>query len=617
MKIKTALFALSVWMAIPVAAQAATYYLDDDGVNSLICDAAVSCGVTACRNWDYLVEQSGATLTAGDTIILCNTEGAWVSLGSTATVDCGIDLNGVDNITFQGETGVASDVKLLMGDNQTACRAFTAGGSDPRSAFRIMNSTGSTVRDVTINATIAASSASGILYRDTTGGLIQNVVIESAEREGIECGNGGVGTGGANPATSLVIRDVVVKQATTVSGAGGIGAFKCPLLEVHDTVLDGSTSPAIGDRDGIHITNSHGYLIDGLISHGWSEEGFDGSRTGSSDNLCESWNAGGCVGGSEVGTACAADADCAGGGTCRRWVIANSKIYDNQTSGTGSALAVKSCNYHGLIYNNFLKDSGDAIRLNKCAHALQIFNNTMFGGFQVWQNHYDLDVRNNIMVRSGAIMQVGKTSVGLEVGDENVFDYNLVYTRAGGDVISGIAGGSVALPPESQQCGGPGDVGAGTICCDTQAGLPSASSYSNTQGALFASDNEFGGVGANNVFNTDISWVNQAATPPDLHISAGSPALDIGVTLTSFAIDIDADARPQGASWDLGADELAGTLPACGLATAPTCAGTCAPLLVCQDVLGVCECHEEGFPGGEGGVSAIWNGISGKGYSLP
>jgi hypothetical protein len=46
-----------------------------------------------------------------------------------------------------------------------------------------------------------------------------------------------------------------------------------------------------------------------------------------------------------------------------------------------------------------------------------------------------------------------------------------------------------------------------------------------------------------------------AASIPDAHLQAGSPAIDVGLTLVDVPIDYDGTARPQGIKFDLGAFE--------------------------------------------------------------
>jgi hypothetical protein len=54
----------------------------------------------------------------------------------------------------------------------------------------------------------------------------------------------------------------------------------------------------------------------------------------------------------------------------------------------------------------------------------------------------------------------------------------------------------------------------------------------------------------------DLKFKSITTNPPDLHLTAASPAtvLDAGGACTG--VDVDGDARPQGAACDLGADEV-------------------------------------------------------------
>ncbi len=64
-------------------------------------------------------------------------------------------------------------------------------------------------------------------------------------------------------------------------------------------------------------------------------------------------------------------------------------------------------------------------------------------------------------------------------------------------------------------------------------------------------------------------FVSITAGSEDLHLKAGAVAFDQGLDLSpAFTTDIDRESRPQGAQWDIGADELVSGL-ACASATAP------------------------------------------------
>jgi len=56
------------------------------------------------------------------------------------------------------------------------------------------------------------------------------------------------------------------------------------------------------------------------------------------------------------------------------------------------------------------------------------------------------------------------------------------------------------------------------------------------------------------------AFANPGATPPNLHLLAGSTAIEAGVA-TTVTTDVDGDSRPQGARADAGADEYTGSLP--------------------------------------------------------
>ena len=86
---------------------------------------------------------------------------------------------------------------------------------------------------------------------------------------------------------------------------------------------------------------------------------------------------------------------------------------------------------------------------------------------------------------------------------------------------------------------------------------PSCSNVVRWKGTNYTSS-QIPSFGTGNVYGDPN--IDQAGTPPSLKIrSALGSALDRGLSLTGFSTDFEGDARPQGAGWDIGADELAGT----------------------------------------------------------
>ena len=49
---------------------------------------------------------------------------------------------------------------------------------------------------------------------------------------------------------------------------------------------------------------------------------------------------------------------------------------------------------------------------------------------------------------------------------------------------------------------------------------------------------------------------NTVSGSEDLHLKSGAQAINAGATIASFSADISGNSRPQGASWDIGADEF-------------------------------------------------------------
>lgn len=62
---------------------------------------------------------------------------------------------------------------------------------------------------------------------------------------------------------------------------------------------------------------------------------------------------------------------------------------------------------------------------------------------------------------------------------------------------------------------------------------------------------------SNNIKNSDPKFVNPAAG--DFGLQEGSPALDKGISLAAVPKDFTGKARPEGAAYDLGAFEGAGS----------------------------------------------------------
>ncbi|MBN1671017.1 MAG: right-handed parallel beta-helix repeat-containing protein [Kiritimatiellae bacterium] len=103
----------------------------------------------------------------------------------------------------------------------------------------------------------------------------------------------------------------------------------------------------------------------------------------------------------------------------------------------------------------------------------------------------------------------------------------------------------------------------------------------------------------NNIESVQTAWFRDRANG-DLHLAAGAATLiDNGTTLSGFVDDVDGDTRPQGAGWDIGADEYRSAVQTPALQLS-------------------CPTHAQGVPTAASNVVFAWcvtNGVTCAAYS--
>jgi hypothetical protein len=75
--------------------------------------------------------------------------------------------------------------------------------------------------------------------------------------------------------------------------------------------------------------------------------------------------------------------------------------------------------------------------------------------------------------------------------------------------------------------------------------------FSNIEGAIP------GGLDGGNNIDADPLFVDPSLPGGDYHLQGGSPCIDAADPASTVATDIDGDARPAAAGFDIGADEVA------------------------------------------------------------
>jgi hypothetical protein len=211
-------------------------------------------------------------------------------------------------------------------------------------------------------------------------------------------------------------------------------------------------------------------------------------------------------------------------------------------------------------------NAGNAINSSGCqlvvSHA-QLLNNQRAGIFAAMS-----DV---VLMRS---LVAGNASVGLHLDlptydiENNVIVKNGGPNGQGGVSITGI-GGSVgrrvfAFNTVSQNQGPFGNVSG--VTCDAGAGVPLAMTSNlvvNNAGPSQViggacvwtySDIAPGSVSGTGNLSSDPLFVDPAHN--NFHLQLASPVRDAADPAATLAVDIDGDARPQGARRDMGADEI-------------------------------------------------------------
>jgi hypothetical protein len=155
----------------------------------------------------------------------------------------------------------------------------------------------------------------------------------------------------------------------------------------------------------------------------------------------------------------------------------------------------------------------------------------------------------------------GLASYGIKGADNSTFTVRncIIYDgQSSGIRLSGLTSTGIV-----QNCTVYGITGTGiskddgTVTVTNSISMGNTTDFSGgTQSYNLSSDATATGTGSLiNKVAAD-QFVNITASSEDLHLKAGADAIDTGTDLSgSFADDIDGDARPIGAQWDIGADE--------------------------------------------------------------
>jgi len=270
--------------------------------------------------------------------------------------------------------------------------------------------------------------------------------------------------------------------------------------------------------------------------------------------------------------------------TRKAWVMRNVSIHDNYIHDVGGEGL-----YIGHGFYSGRKESGCSVTTySHSIQGLRVYGNRIenvgYDGMQIKNADMDVQVYDNL-VRNYGTKDVGVHNEGLFIGEGTTgkFFRNTIDTGTGtGCQIQGL--GNLAIYNNlflnSGEHGMYGTLGAYSIRLSNGYFNILNNTIYKSAGTGFVFFNNAGGTkrfnnnlvvsaqtltqkGAtmeqkNNIFSNDITSMKFVSiTGRDFHVRVGSPAIDKGISMSSFGVTTDKDnkGRPSGTAFDIGAYE--------------------------------------------------------------
>ena len=239
-------------------------------------------------------------------------------------------------------------------------------------------------------------------------------------------------------------------------------------------------------------------------------------------------------------------------GTVYPHEIQGLRVYNNTTQDTGAdGIQISSANKDVEVYNNLVlrygQDPFKPVQVNGMmiggGSTGKYYNNQIIDGAGMGIQCLgigDLHLFNNLIVKAGVD--------GIFIDDRNknwpgtgFYTYNNTVVSPGRDAIRMYARSTVGNTFINNLLVAPGSLGT---------------NYYNKNQYLYIIDNTVQYTQNNNLFIATVDaagFVNPAAG--DYRLKAESPAVDKGANISTFNFDLDKNLRPQGAAFDVGAQE--------------------------------------------------------------
>jgi hypothetical protein len=359
-------------------------------------------------------------------------------------------------------------------------------------------------------------------------------------------------------AAGLVVRENQINNNRTAAGNGGGAHFAAAIAamltgnQVYGNRADEGSGGGIAFEGGMDVTLADNVIYDNAAYEGGGIALWAGENSLLTGNVVHGNRAAGDGGGahvSDIRTALDGNrvygntAGTAGGGLYLFWimdsvVLTGNQVYSNTAGAEGGGIAAVSSEGVGMTANRIWGNTAGAAG----------------GGGLYFVNCHGVRLVNNALLRN-RMAAAGRA--GAQIYADYVQDMRLLHTTVAGD---GTGGGAIFVD-DSISHGGPPV---------SSVWLTNTIIVSHTVGISVTTGNR---VAANGILwyatpitvsrgaTATVTAANQFTGDPAFgadgyHLTAASAARDRGVN-AGVTDDIDGDRRPQGAGFDLGADELA------------------------------------------------------------
>lgn len=480
-----------------------------------------------------------------------------------------IRLNGASRVTIDGSLSGGTDRSLTIENTSATSPQVVRFGSIGAAAI-----TANTLKNcIVING---ANTSSAVVVTDNAGtaGTFNNITIQNNDIQkafvgvftnaAILAGNGSgllitqnkLDTSGAN-----ALRNVGVY----VQGADGATVSNNTVGNFNAT--DGESDTGIWFASGTVNSTISGNTVTTLGYTGTSTFPTYGIRDSSSavasgNNITQNTISSITSNGTPTSGPAAIGIDNLSGGTIIQRNNVQSVIATN--TGTYGATGINVSGGNNVVLrNNFVSNvTGDMTGGAAFSTTFGIFGIRVAAGtgHQVYNNSVNLyGARPGTATTSlltSAFALVGTTSTGLDVRN-NIFANNIT----GG--TTSVANVSVYLPS--------GGTSAMNLTMNNnsyyygtdaarqgtgQAGTTAGTNFFTTLTALTAYTSTLSAGGTNDNASIASTGAVPFVNDNDLHITNAAPEFNTGATIASVTIDYDGETRPQGASFDIGADEV-------------------------------------------------------------